>query len=117
MPAASYLHSGGVSGVRFRGARQVSAYVGVVPRVANSADTQHHGRLTNRGNPELRWLLRQWAVRLLAQEPHAQHWAAPRLRRMHKNKVRLALACRLLVSLYVSHCRGKAFSLERCLVV
>src|SRR5262249_36278069 len=35
---------------RFRGARQVSAYVGVAPRVANSADTRHHGRLTKRGN-------------------------------------------------------------------
>jgi transposase len=102
---------------RFRGARQVSAYVGLAPRVTNSADTRHHGRLTKRGNPELRWILSQWAVRLLAQESQAQRWAASRLRRMHKNKVRLALARRLLVGLYVSHCRGEAFSLERCLAV
>ena len=101
---------------RFRGARQVSAYVGLAPRVANSADTRHHGRLTKRGNPELRWILSQWAVRLLARgEPQVQHWAASRLRRMHKNKVRLALARRLLVGVYVSHCRGEDFSLARCL--
>src|SRR5262249_58724676 len=36
-------------------------------------------------------------------------------RRMHKNKVRLALARRLLVGLYVSHRRGEEFSLDRCL--
>jgi len=102
---------------RFRGSRQVSAYVGLAPRVTNSADTRHHGRLTKRGNPELRWIVSQWAVRLLARgEPQVQHWAASRLRRMHKNKVRLALARRLLVGLYVSHCRGEEFSLDRCLV-
>jgi transposase len=101
---------------RFRGARQVSAYVGLAPRVANSADTRHHGRVTKRGNPELRWIVSQWAVRLLARgEPRVLHWAASRLRRMHKNKVRLALARRLLVGLYVSHRRGEAFSLDRCL--
>jgi transposase len=102
---------------RFRGARQVRASVGVVPRVATSADPRPHGRLTKRGNPELRWILSHWAVRLLAQEPHAQPWAAPRLRRRHKNKVRSALARRLLVGLYVRHGRGEAFSLERCLAV
>jgi hypothetical protein len=34
---------------------------------------------------------------------------------MHQNKVRMALARRLLVGLYVSQARGEPFSLTRCL--
>jgi transposase len=100
---------------RFQSAKQVCAYAGLVPRVANSGDLQHHGRLTKRGNPELRWIVGEWAVRLLAGHPSVQEWAKPRLRRMHKNKVRMVLARRLLVGLYISHTRGEPFSLTRCL--
>jgi len=95
---------------RFANATQVCAYAGLVPRVANSGDTQHHGRLTKRGNPELRWIVSEWAVRLLAFDPHARAWARPRLHRRHQNKVRMALARRLLVGVYVSQTRGAAFS-------
>jgi transposase len=100
---------------RFDNAKQVCAYAGLVPRVASSGDTQHHGRLTKRGNPEVRWIVGEWAVRLLAGHPAVQVWAQPRLRRMHKNKVRMTLARRLLVGLYVSHRRREPFSLTRCL--
>ena len=102
---------------RFDNAKQVCAYAGLVPRVANSGDTQHHGRLTKRGNPELRWIVSEWAVRLLAFDPHARAWARPRLGRMHQNKVRMALARRLLAGVYVSQTRGEEFSLERCLAI
>ena len=95
---------------RFANAKQVCAYAGLVPRVANSGDTQHHGRLTKRGHPELRWIVSEWAVRLLAFDPHARAWARPRLHRRHQNKVRMALARRLLVGVYVSQTRGAAFS-------
>jgi transposase len=102
---------------RFDNAKQACAYAGLVPRVANSGDLQHHGRLTKRGNPELRWIVSEWAVRLLAFDPQARSWARSRLRRMHQNKVRMALARRLVVGLYVSQTRGEDFSLERCLAV
>lgn len=100
---------------RFRGARAAASYAGLVPRVAQSADTSHHGRLTKRGSRELRWTLSQWAVRLIASDPRVKAWARPRLRRAHKNKVRIALARRLLVGVYVMLSRGEVFSLERCL--
>jgi transposase len=54
---------------RFRNARAASSYAGLVPRVAQSADTSHHGRLTKRGSRELRWALSQWAVRLFGDRP------------------------------------------------
>jgi transposase len=100
---------------RFRDARSVASYGGLVPRVAQSADTAHHGRLTKRGNAGLRWIMGQWAIRLLHRDPIARAWAAPMLRRMHKNKVRVALTRRLLVGVWVMLTRGEVFSLERCL--
>ena len=102
---------------RFRNARAAASYGGLVPRVANSADTSHHGRITKKGNKELRWALNQVAVRLLSNHPAVQRWAAPLLRRMHKNKVRTTLARRLLVGIYIVLRRGEIFSMERCLGV
>jgi len=100
---------------RFRNARAVASYAGLVPRVSQSADHAHHGRLTRRGNAELRFLLGQWAVRLLARDPRVQAWAGPHLKRMHRNKVRTALARRLLVGVAASWRHREPFDLERCL--
>ena len=100
---------------RFRNARAAASYSGLVPRVANSADVSHHGRITKRGNRELRWILNQVAVRLLATNPVVRRWAAPHLRRMHKNKVRTTLARRLLVGIYKVLLTGELFDMKRCL--
>lgn len=104
---------------RFTRSRAVASYAGLVPRVDDSGEQVRHGRLTKRGNRELRWILGQWAVRLLAKNPLVQAWASSRLRQrhMHKNKLRTALARRLLVGLYVAQKRGEAFSLKKCLAV
>ncbi len=100
---------------RFRNSKAVASYAGLVPRVANSADRSHHGRITKRGNRELRWILSQWSVRLLSFNSLVKDWAKPLLLRMHRNKVRMALARRLLVGIYIMLTRGEVFSLERCL--
>lgn len=100
---------------RFAHARAVACYGGVVPRVTASADAAHHGRMTHRGNRELRYILGQWAVRLLTRNERVKAWARPMLGRMNKNKVRVALARRLLIGVWVLLARGEVFSLERCL--
>jgi len=100
---------------RFRNSKAVASYAGLVPRVANSADKSNHGRITKRGNRELRWILSQWSVRLLSFNSIAKEWAKPLLLRMHRNKVRMALARRLLIGIYIMLTRGEVFSLERCL--
>lgn len=102
---------------RFASPRAVASYAGIVPRVANSSDKAHHGNITKRGNAHLRWILNEWAVRLLTRNELVQRWATPHLRRMHKNKVRTALARRLLIGVYIMLRRGEPFSLERCLAV
>lgn len=100
---------------RFRNARAVGSYAGAVPRVTASADKAHHGKMTKRGNTHLRWIAGQWAVRLLAKDPAVREWARPRYRRMHRNKVRVALARRLIISVWILLSRGEVFSMQRCL--
>lgn len=100
---------------RFPNARAVAAYAGLVPTVAQSADTAHHGRITKQGNRELRWILSQWAVRLMKDDPRVRAWAARLRRRVHRNKARMALARRLLVGVWILLTRGEVFDLRRCL--
>lgn len=100
---------------RFPNGRAVAAYAGLVPKVNQSADKAHHGRLTKQGNAELRWILSQWAVRLLTRDPLAREWASRMRKRVHRNKMRMALARRLLVGVWVMQTRGEAFDLRRCL--
>jgi transposase len=101
---------------RFGSSREVAAYAGVVPRVSQSGvGKAHHGRITKRGNKELRWILTQWAVRLLSFDPLVGSWASKLMVRVPKNKVRMALARRLLVGVYMMRTRGEVFSMARCL--
>jgi transposase len=100
---------------RFRRARAVASYAGLAPRVTASADKAHHGSVTKHGNAHLRWIVGQWAVRLLVHNEVAQAWAKPRYRRVHKNKLRVALARKLLIGVWWTLSRGEVFSLERCL--
>jgi transposase len=100
---------------RFANPRAVAAYAGLVPRVNQSADKAHHGRMTKQGNPELRWILSQWAVRLMKDDPSVRQWAEQLRKRVHKNKARMALARRLLVGVWAMLTRGEAFDLRRCL--
>ncbi|MGQ0836823.1 MAG: transposase, partial [Gammaproteobacteria bacterium] len=100
---------------RFASSRAVAAYAGLVPRVNQSADKAHHGKMTKQGNAELRWILSQWAVRLIRTNPAVSAWVQTLRRRVHKNKARMALARRLLVGVWILRTRGESFDLRRCL--
>jgi transposase len=57
---------------RFRTAKQVSAYGGLVPRQYQSADTDYRGRITKRGPKTLRKLLVECAWVMLRYNPWAR---------------------------------------------
>jgi len=88
-----------------------------VPRVIESGQRSYHGPLVNHGNRELRFVLGEWAVQLLARNELVKRWAQPRLKRSPKNQVRVALARRLLVGVWHTLRTGEAFNLERCLAL
>ncbi len=84
---------------RFKKGRQVQSYLGLVPREYSSGDRTRRGRITKAGNPYLRALLVQAAIRILRYRPEPARalwsWAAKLAERRGKNVARIALARRL----------------------
>jgi transposase len=90
---------------RFRGAHQVEAHLGLVPRERSSGEKQHKGRITRSGNNRTRWLLVEAAWVLLSRVKQAkaqplQVWAERIAARRGKRVAVVALARRLAGILY-----------------
>ena len=77
---------------RFAGGPALASYAGLVPRVANSADRIHHGRITREGSPWLRWALVQAARHAIRRDDPRARWARRLAVRKGLNKARVALA-------------------------
>ncbi len=91
---AAHLHSAG----RFGGGKQVSAYVGLVPRQYQSGELDRRGRITRRGPALLRKLLVECAWVM----PRYDRWARAVYQRLSRGRARkkqaiVALARKLLV--------------------
>lgn len=89
---------------RFPGAREVAAYLGLVPSERSSGEKQRRGAITKRGNSRMRWLLVQSAHTLMNKRSRANEplyvWArAVEMRRGRRVAV-VALARRLARILY-----------------
>ncbi len=84
---------------RFDNARQVSAYIGLVPRQHQSGETDRYGRITKRGSRLLRAMLLECAWVSLQYNP----WARATYDRIHggqvtrKKKAAIALARKIAV--------------------
>ena len=89
---------------RFRGADEVEAYLGLVPRELSSGESQRRGRITKAGQRRVRWLLVQAAVSMLGvRDPRTaglREWAMGIAARRGKNVAVVALARRLAGILY-----------------
>jgi transposase len=82
---------------RFRGAAQVSAAIGLVPREDSSAERRHRGHITKAGPPELRSLLVQaaWACWRSKASGTLRAWVERLAGRRGKRIAVVALARRL----------------------
>jgi transposase len=84
---------------RFKNARQVSAYIGLVPRQYQSGETDRYGRITKRGSRLLRTMLLECAWASLRYNA----WARATYDRIHggqktrKKKAAIALARKIAV--------------------
>ena len=99
---------------RFKRAKSVASYSGLVPRVNQSGEKVRHGRVTKRGRPLLRWAAGQWAMHALSKLPWLQRWADRYHKRLNKFEIRTMLARKLLVGLYVSYKSGEPFCMYKC---
>ena len=99
---------------RFRGAHQVSAYLGLVPREKSSGEKQNKGRITKSGNTRTRWLLVEaaWSLLVRAKSVKAkplQAWAERIAARRGRRVAVVALARRLAGILYAMMRDGTEF--------
>ena len=99
---------------RFRGAHQLEAYLGLVPREWSSSEKKRRGRITKAGNARMRWLLVEAAWRVLThmRRPETQalrEWAERIARRRGKRVAVVALARKLSGILYAMWRDGSAY--------
>lgn len=99
---------------RFRGAHQVEAYLGLVPREWSSSEVQRRGHITKAGNSRMRWLLVEAAWRLAThrKRPETQalrEWAERIARRRGQRVAVVALARKLSGILYAMWRDGSAY--------
>lgn len=90
---------------RFRGAHQVEAYLGLVPREWSSSEIQRRGHITKAGHSRMRWLLVEAAWRLLLRRKKTssqplQDWAERIAHRRGRRVAVVALARKLGGVLY-----------------
>ncbi len=99
---------------RFRGAHQVGAYLGLVPREWSSSERQRRGHITKAGNGRMRWLLVEaaWRVATNKKRPETEalrDWADRIARRRGKRVAMVALARKLSGILYAMWRDGSAY--------
>jgi transposase len=98
---------------RFTQSDQVAGYVGLVPRVHQSGDTEYRGRVTKEGDKLLRWLLVEAASALLTRARRAcalKRWGLQLAARKGMSKAKVAVARKLAVLLHRMWLTGEAFS-------
>lgn len=103
---------------RFRGAHQVQAYLGLVPRETSSGEHQHKGRITKTGNRRTRSLLVEsaWAILRQVQRPEfmpLKVWAEQLAARRGRRVAVVALARKLAGILYAMMRDATTFDADR----
>ena len=87
---------------RFRSSRDIPSFLGLRPRMRESAERSHFGRITRHGDAEMRRLLVQAAHGCLRsrQDTELKRWAEQLAGRIGKKKAVVALARKLAVVLH-----------------
>ena len=80
----------------FRSAKQLAAYIGIVPRVSNSNDTEHHGRITKLGSKIARTTLVQCSLIAKRYNSYLHDFHESVKRRRGGAKANIALARKFL---------------------
>jgi transposase len=98
---------------RFDHPDQLGSYAGLAPRVRQSGETVHHGHISKRGPPVLRWVLQQAAWTALRTDAQARRFHNRISRRAGSKKATTALARKLLIYCWSVARRGQPFRWPR----
>jgi transposase len=100
---------------RFRRSAQAAAYLGLAPRVYQSAETAYRGRISKEGDHLLRWLLVEAAHVLLTRtrrDSALKRWGRRLAERKGLAKARVAVARKLAIVLHRMWLTGQPFNAE-----
>ena len=98
---------------RFSRSDQVAAYVGLVPSIQQSGETEYRGRITKDGDGLLRWLLVEAAHVLLTrtkQPSELRRWGMRLAKRKGLSKAKVAVARKLAKLLHRLWLTGQPFN-------
>lgn len=100
---------------RFPDGEKVASYVGLVPSVYQSGDTEYRGRITKSGDKLLRWLLVE-AAHVLLTRSHTpcqlRRWGLELKEKKGAGKARVAVARRLCMLMWKLWTEGGVFHAE-----
>ena len=88
---------------RFPKSTHVAAYLGLVPRVYQSGETNYHGRISKEGDKLLRWLLVEAANVLLTRTKRScalKRWGQKLAKKRGQGKANVAVARKLAILLH-----------------
>ncbi len=101
---------------RFENSDQIADYLGLVPSVYQSGETEYRGRITKEGDKMLRWLLVEGAAVLLSRVKRScalQRWGRKLAAKKGWAKARVAVARKLAVLLHRLWVTGERFDWAR----
>ena len=94
----------------FASADKLASYFGVVPRVSNSNETVHHGRITKRGSKTGRTALVQSALAAIKKNDYLKNYYNGVKSRRGHGKAKIALARKYLGIIYNTLSNGWVFA-------
>lgn len=97
---------------RFKTGKAAACYSGTIPATYQSGEKERGGGITKEGNPILRWALVQAVMQLIRLDPGAKARYTKLRNRLKKHKARIAMARRLMVTLWHMAKTGEAYRRE-----
>lgn len=100
---------------RFSEGAKVASYLGLVPSVYQSGETEFRGRITKSGDKLLRWLLVEAAHNMLTRsktESYLRSWGLELVEKKGIGKARVAVARRLCMLMWTLWKEGGVFHVE-----
>lgn len=100
---------------RFADGARVASYLGLVPSVYQSGETEYRGRITKSGDKLLRWLLVEAAHNMLTRsktESYLRTWGLELQQKKGPGKARVAVARRLCILMWTLWKEGGVFHVE-----
>lgn len=97
---------------RFKDARALASYAGVVPRVHSSGDKTHYGPVSKEGNKYIRWALAEAMVHIAGEGKPLHNFYEEMKQRKGSGKARVAVMNKLIRIIYYMLIRREKYRME-----